>query len=589
MQKFYIYEYLRRLCDEDDELSEVEPDAVPSEVRDWLALTFTRSMSNIKRRGEEKPKFRTVAHAIRAGIMVDRIYRRMSSSVGLHVPPNVLLLLKNLDDWSFDVFSVNEAGDNHALKFVTYELLQRYDLIAKFKISTQVLESFLAQLESGYSKYTNPYHNLIHAADIAQTVHHILSQSSLAHWLTDLEVFATIIAACVHDFEHTGTTNNYHINTNSSVALLYNDKAVLENHHISAAFRLMREDEHNILSGLKPEEYREFRSLVIDMVLATDMSYHFQQIKNMKNMLSMPENIDKSKALSLVLHCADISHPAKDWELHVRWTERLLEEFFRQGDHEAELGLPYSPLCDRKNTLVAESQIGFIDFIVDPSFQVMGDMLEKILTPYSSTSRLHDGSITEEKTAEKTTSTASSARSSRSSSPRSRTPVTGIAPPRVDFSNHLYSVAHLRIGGFQYVADLGTIAGNLFRKVNVDMISVIFVCRMRFEVRRQWVECLTKNKSYWKERAIKDAELRKQSQTSNAENTTQNQSVPPPPPPPPPSSKEKTASAFPIATKTDNDIGKTKESIAESESRGTKTLSNIVASSSSTDDSTKVA
>ena len=62
----------RRLCDEDDELSEVEPDAVPSEVRDWLALTFTRSMSNIKRRGDDKPKFRSVANAIRAGIMVDR-------------------------------------------------------------------------------------------------------------------------------------------------------------------------------------------------------------------------------------------------------------------------------------------------------------------------------------------------------------------------------------------------------------------------------------------------------------------------------------------------------------------------------------
>ena len=62
----------RRLCDDDDELNEVEPDAVPTEVRDWLALTFTRSMSNMKRRGEAKPKFRSVAHAIRAGIMVDR-------------------------------------------------------------------------------------------------------------------------------------------------------------------------------------------------------------------------------------------------------------------------------------------------------------------------------------------------------------------------------------------------------------------------------------------------------------------------------------------------------------------------------------
>lgn len=31
-----------------------------------------------------------------------------------------------------------------------------------------------------------------------------------------------------------------------------------------------------------------------------------------------------------MLHTADISHPAKAWELHHRWTMSLLEEFFRQ-------------------------------------------------------------------------------------------------------------------------------------------------------------------------------------------------------------------------------------------------------------------
>lgn len=40
--------------------------------------------------------------------------------------------------------------------------------------------------------------------------------------------------------------------------------------------------------------------------------------------------IDKPKALSLLLHTADISHPAKHWELHHRWTASLLEEFFQQ-------------------------------------------------------------------------------------------------------------------------------------------------------------------------------------------------------------------------------------------------------------------
>ena len=37
---------------------------------------------------------------------------------------------------------------------------------------------------------------------------------------------------------------------------------------------------------------------------------------------------------------------------------RLCLVLLLQGDREAELGLPISPLCDRHNTLVAESQIG---------------------------------------------------------------------------------------------------------------------------------------------------------------------------------------------------------------------------------------
>jgi len=69
-------------------------------------------------------------------------------------------------------------------------------------------------------------------------------------------------------------------------------------------------------------------------------------------------SIEKSKALALVLHSADISHPGKPWSIHNAWTESLMEEYFKQGEKEKELGLPCSPLCDRDNTLVAESQIG---------------------------------------------------------------------------------------------------------------------------------------------------------------------------------------------------------------------------------------
>ncbi|KAF6768339.1 hypothetical protein AHF37_10570, partial [Paragonimus kellicotti] len=236
-----------------------------------------------------------------------------------------------LDTWSFDVFALNEASENHSLKFVGYELFHKYNLINKFQINTNNLECLFIQLEVGYSKYSNPYHNLIHAADVMQTCHMILHMNDLRqNWLTDLDVFALLFAAVIHDYEHTGTTNNFHIATSSELALIYNDRGVLENHHVSAIFRLIQDPEFNIFAGLNKDQFKEFRQLVIDMVLCTDMSLHFQQIKNMKSMITMPENVDKTKALSLIVHCADIGHPAKKWSLHEQWTKVLCEEFFRQ-------------------------------------------------------------------------------------------------------------------------------------------------------------------------------------------------------------------------------------------------------------------
>ncbi|XP_037040128.1 calcium/calmodulin-dependent 3',5'-cyclic nucleotide phosphodiesterase 1-like isoform X4 [Bradysia coprophila] len=442
--------WARRLADEDDELSEVQPDAVPPEVREWLASTFTRQLATTRKKSDEKPKFRSVAHAIRAGIFVDRIYRRVSSSALMQFPPEVVKVLKTLDDWSFDVFALAEAANGQPVKYLGYDLLNRYGIIHKFKVPPATLEIFLVKIEEGYCKFKNPYHNNLHAADVAQTVHHVLCQTGLMHWMSDLEIFATLLAALVHDFEHTGTTNNFHVMSGSDIAMLYNDRAVLENHHISAAFRVLNEDDCNVLGNLSKEEYRELRTLVIDMVLATDMSYHFQQLKNMKNLLTLAEpTVDKSKALALVLHCCDISHPAKKWGVHHRWTMLLLEEFFRQGDLELELGLPYSPLCDRNNTLVAESQIGFIEFIVEPSMGVCADMLECILAPIAPIACKSSG----------------------------------------EDSNTL-------------TGKVEAISEEEVPKNGPDDKPA------RFRIKKPWINCLAENKKIWKEQAVRDAEAR---------------------------------------------------------------------------------
>lgn len=128
------------------------------------------------------------------------------------------------------------------------------------QVPVSALILFVDSLEMGYSKHRNPYHNLTHAADVTQTIHYLLLKtgllvglntcvhtharahlltltglgltpraaggapaaalpvcpSSFQHWLTELEIFATIFAAAIHDYEHTGTTNNFHIQTRCS-------------------------------------------------------------------------------------------------------------------------------------------------------------------------------------------------------------------------------------------------------------------------------------------------------------------------------------------------------------------------------------
>lgn len=137
----------------------------------------------------------------------------------------IVFFFQHVDTWSFNVFALNEASGDHALKFVFYELLTRYDLIHRFKVretSSQCsgrtapavlarptsslllfvlrgvlqvpipsLMSFISSLEVGYSKYKNPYHNLVHAADVTQTIHHLLLKTGIVVRVCTLKVTAT--------------------------------------------------------------------------------------------------------------------------------------------------------------------------------------------------------------------------------------------------------------------------------------------------------------------------------------------------------------------------------------------------------------
>jgi len=288
--------------------------------------------------------------------------------------------------WGLDVFSANNViRDSRVLTCTTFRILQERDLLRTFQIPGPTLLCFLMTLEDHYLKEVQ-YHNHLHAADVTQSCHVLLNSAALREVFTPLEVLAAILASSMHDVDHPGTTNQYLVATSSELALMYNDESVLENHHLAVAFKLLQLPDCDILAGLSAKQRTSFRKMVIDMVLATDMSKHMSLLADLKTMvetkkvagsgvLLLDNYSDRIQVLQNLIHCCDLSNPTKPLPLYTEWVDRLMEESFNQGDKERQQGLEISPLCDRNTVNVAKCQVGFISYIVHPLWETMAELV----------------------------------------------------------------------------------------------------------------------------------------------------------------------------------------------------------------------
>jgi len=319
--------------------------------------------------------------------------------------------LPSLNSWGLDVFTAaRDITDQRVLTCTTLQIFQQRDFLDIFKISCKTLTSFLLSLEDHYLQ-TVTYHNSLHAADVTQSTHIMLQSTAFTDVLTPLECMAAILASAMHDVDHPGLTNQYLINTGSDLALIYNDESVLENHHLAVSFKLLQIPECDILASLPHKQRMSVRKMVIDMVLATDMSKHINLLADLKTMvetkkvagsgvLLLDNYSDRIQVLQGMIHCADLSNPTKPLHLYRQWVDRLMEELWKQGDKERQLGLDISPMCDRNNVNIGKSQVGFINYIVYPLWETWAELTfpdaQTILTMLQSNRTYYEGLLSEE-------------------------------------------------------------------------------------------------------------------------------------------------------------------------------------------------
>ncbi len=313
-----------------------------------------------------------------------------AAAANLDLPRNVikedilLTYLSKVDEWDFDAFYLDEISDGHSLASLSTYLFDemRHNFFEHFNFSMPHFRNFILQIEAGYGagegkEANNVYHNRRHAADVTQAVHYFITTCGLGASLTDIETVSLLLGAIVHDFKHPGRSNTFLMNSCDELSLLYNDISVLENYHASEAFRVLRQDECNFLRNMDPAAIGSIRLLAIQIILATDLQFHFDILGEFNLHLSDIQNEirEEGKArtyLSVMKMCvksADICHPTRPMYIHLRWTKCLMEEFFLQGDEEKIMGIEVSPNCDRNDLDIADSQKSFIDFLVKPLFK----------------------------------------------------------------------------------------------------------------------------------------------------------------------------------------------------------------------------
>jgi cAMP-specific phosphodiesterase 4 len=291
---------------------------------------------------------------------------------------SLLVTLTELRDWNLNAFKIeNKFG-------YILTMLTDFNAIDQFNINTAVLFTFIKKIQLECDKRNNPFHNFTHCFSVMHSAYMLISSTIALNFFSAINIFSVLTAAVCHDVDHTGRTNMFEINSKSGLAILYNDKSVLEQHHAAVAFSILNEPDSNFLSRVPRESLREIRKTMITAIMGTDMAKHYSILTNVNSRVkdagneigSLPK--DSEKMAQFILHAADLAHPTKDYSVYEMWSMLVCQEFSDQNKEEVERHLPITEFMkDLQNPKVYyANEIGFLNFVVRPLWECAHGLLK---------------------------------------------------------------------------------------------------------------------------------------------------------------------------------------------------------------------
>lgn len=220
-----------------------------------------------------------------------------NSAVGA-LSDDIKRALKEVKEWNFDCFSFFELCGDFSLSIVGVHLLKQTGMLSRLKVNEAVLAKFLHTIQSTY-KEEIPYHNAVHAADVCVSLHSLMSSRRFSNSNANRanpkytcrlkerlifradEILTAYVAALCHDVGHPGFNNAFHVNSESDLAILYNDQSVLENFHIATTYRVLKFEGNNFTKQSKID-CKRMRKLMTHLILHTDMAFHTRVVDHIQ-------------------------------------------------------------------------------------------------------------------------------------------------------------------------------------------------------------------------------------------------------------------------------------------------------------------
>ncbi|OHS95630.1 3'5'-cyclic nucleotide phosphodiesterase family protein [Tritrichomonas foetus] len=343
---------------------------------DFFAVFATVSIE--KSELEEIAKFGRIEQDLRKWLSPEERKSYEAVPVKLRIDPN--------DPVGCTAFTINfdaPAWEGIGHFKVVFAQFSSFGLLKEFKIQNETFYRFLNEISQTYKKV--PYHNWRHAVDVTEFISYELRISKMDTKLSKFELLGLLTAAVCHDANHDGFTNVFNEKAETPLGILFKNQSVMETHHCSESISVLSKAENNIFKIFTPLEFKQMWTLIIDLILVTDMSKHFGFLKASneemdKGPLNMENEYHRSIVMKAILKCGDISNVSRPFELADRWCDVLCEEFFRQGDLEMTNGMEYtSPLNDREHLDKPKSQIGFYTFVCLPLYECCARAMPELI------------------------------------------------------------------------------------------------------------------------------------------------------------------------------------------------------------------